>query len=170
MSSSPRGATASKLVSRATRSRDIPAPCPSTARPAMGAAAVRAVGQPAARAARSRSGRSAIDRLIALERGAVVAGEHPRAVDEDAPAPEAGEQRLGLSQADERRVLPDALGPQLGGLGRLGLAVELEAGAGVDGLDLEPDRALRPDDERRAAATVGGERREDDAIAAPGEE
>src|SRR5262245_38002097 len=136
MSSSPRGATASKLVSRASRSRAMPPNWHTRGRCTVRSATLSGGRATRRRAARSGSSRSGCDSGPA-ERGAIVAGEDARAVDEDPPPPQPGEERLVVPEADERRVVLDPDGAHVGGLAVVDLAVELEARAAVPRLDVE---------------------------------
>src|SRR6185436_1023100 len=166
MSSSPRGATASKLVSRTSRSRAMRTRWRARSPRSMRAARRRLGGQPAAHAASSGRSPPRRDRSVAAQRAAVVAGEDARAVDQDPAAAEAGEERLGVAEADERRVVLDPRGAKLDGLRVVDLAVDLEARAAVAGLDVEADLAVTADDERRAAAAVVRDGRDDHPAAA----
>src|SRR5215212_7025695 len=66
---------------------------------------------------------------------ALVAGHHARAVPEDPAASQAGEQRLGVVEGDERRYLRTKPDAQRLGLGARRVAVDLEARAAVPEVD-----------------------------------
>ena len=99
---------------------------------------------------------------------AVVAREHPRAVGEHAAAAQPGQHRLLAAERDERRVARpqrrrSSVRGASGSTRSVDLAVELDPRAAVAGVERDLEAAAGAGDQRRAAAAVRRERREDEA-------